>query len=513
MKTRVVITLTVASLALAVLPGLAAANDLATIDPDPTSPGHVVQDGAGNAYIAWTSGSNDVPQFCKVAPGGSCSPQTLPTPGGTSLDGAAGAFPVLGAGETVYVVAPRYVRNDVVFYTSTNGGASFGAGVEREYYSNKTDPTDVFLRGGEFAIGARNAGLGFSTAEVLSPAGGSLSFSNPGDGGVAGASMALDGTNPVIAYWNFSSPTYGLFFYRFKGTGLINTEANWEGPVKVTDGYEPSLASGPAGTFMVSEDYAGGPYPSAINLRRFDGTGFAAPRTIAADPAPSLFVGGAIAQSPGGGRLAVAWPGTRSDGSYVMRLFTSNDGGASFAESHVAHIGDGYGLNENTDMSTAEGGNGWLVFRDAGGLHLADLTPIAGVPPAPPAGPPLPPVYKGKTKVVTKKAGAFLITLRLPKSCLQSRQRFFIGVGKRKRKQLIKKFGGGTLKFKKVVFIYDGKKKKVKKRKPFRYLVDPGPMAPGSVHVAKAKVTAILTKGKHEKKIKRLLKGTVRACG
>lgn len=52
----------------------------------------------------------------------------------------------------------------------------------------------------------------------------------------------------------------------------------------------------------------------------------------------------------------------------------------------------------------------------------------------------------------------------------------------------------------------------VKKKKPFRYLVDPGPMAPGSVHVAKARVTLILTKSREEKKIKRLIKGTVRAC-
>src|SRR6476646_2384262 len=505
---RAVLTLTVASFALALLPGLAAANDLATIDAEPTSPGHLAQDGAGNAYIAWTTAPDDVPRFCKVAPGGSCSPIVLPVPVGTSLDGASGAFPVLGSGETVYVGAPRYVRDDIVVYTSTNGAASFGAGVEREYSSNKTTPTDVLLRAPEFPIGAFNAGLGFSSAEVAGPGGDSLSFADPGPGGVAGASMALDGTNPVIAYWNLSSPQYGLFFYRFKGSGLLNTEANWEGPVKVTDGYQPSLAAGPAGTFMVSEDYAGGAYPSAINLRRFTGTGFGSPRTITVESSPSLFVGGAIAQSAGGGRLAVAWPGPRSDGAYVMRLFTSTDGGASFAESNVAHIGDGYAIDDNADMTTGDGGNGWLVYRDSGGLHLADLTPIAGVPPG---EPPLPPIYKGKTKAIVKKVGNFLIVLRLPKSCLQSRQRFFMGVGKRKRKQLSKKLGG-TIRFTKVVFIYDGKKLKVKKKKPFRYLVNPGPMAAGSVHVAKARVTLILTKGKKEKKIKRLIKGTVRAC-
>jgi hypothetical protein len=110
-----------------------------------------------------------------------------------------------------------------------------------------------------------------------------------------------------------------------------------------------------------------------------------------------------------------------------------------------------------------------------------------------------------------KKVGDYLIVLRLPKSCLQSRQRFFVGVGKRKRKQLSKKLGG-KIRFTKVVFVYDGKKLKVKKKKPFRYLINPGPMAAGSVHRVKARVTMVLTKGEKERKLKRVIKGTVRAC-
>ena len=123
-----------------------------------------------------------------------------------------------------------------------------------------------------------------------------------------------------------------------------------------------------------------------------------------------------------------------------------------------------------------------------------------------------PPDYKGKTRVAdSKKVGNYNLILRLPKQCVQNRQRFFAGVGARKRKALSKKLGG-KIRLKKVAFIYDGKKLKVKKRKPFRYLIDPGPLAPKSVHRVKAKVTLILTKGKKEKKIKRTIKGTVRAC-
>jgi len=509
------LALALTCIALAASAGSAAANDLYTLDAEPESPGHLIEDAAGNAYVAWTRdepGSGpEATKFCKIPPGGTCAPITLPITGAVSLsEGPSAAIPVFGPGETVYVVSPRYALNDVIFWASGNGGASFGPSVERNFYSSKTDPTDAFLVGGSFFIGAYNAGLGFSTAEVAAATGGSLSFADPGDGGVAGSSMALAGGNaPVIAYWNIDDPPYPLLFYRYKGAGSTTLEGNWEGPKEVTKGYEPSLVSGPAGLFMASMDYSGGAYPNTINVRRLEGSNFGPPKTLAVDASTSLFVGGAIAQSPSGNRLAVAWPGKRNaDGASVMRLFTSTDGGNSYAESHIANIGNAYSLGPNAELATNDAGVGWLTFTDSTGLRLADLNPVVG----PPTPEKVPPTYKGKTKEVTAKAGPFFIVLRLPKSCAQSRQRFFMGVGKRKRKQLIKKLGGGTLRFTKVVFIYDGKKLKVKKKKPFRYLVDPGPLAPGSVHRAKAKVTAVLTQGERERKIKRTIKGTIRAC-
>ncbi|HKO38704.1 MAG TPA: hypothetical protein VJU14_10090 [Solirubrobacterales bacterium] len=514
MKTwRAILSVAAAAFALVALPSTSGANNLSTLDTDPVSDGHVIVDAGGNAYVSWVSeGAGtaiDPVRFCKIAPGGACAPITLSIPGGTSIsDSAAAAIPVFGPGGTVYVVAPRYAQNDLFFWTSTNGGLSFDGGTERAFYSNKTDPTDAFLVGSTFYVGAYNPGVGFSTAERDGLGGGSLNFANPGSGGVLNSSMALDGANPVIAYSNLSDP-YSLFFYRYKGAGSPNAEVNWEGPAFVTNGYEPSLASGPAGLFMVSQDYSGGQYPNAVNVRRYTGTGFGPAKTLAIDASTNLFAGGAIAQSPSGNRLAVAWPGRRAgDNAYVMRLFTSTDAGANYSESHIAHLGDAYSLNDNADLATNDAGTGWLLFRNSTGLQLADLAPIASLPPPPP---PLPGIYKGKTKKIVKKVGDYLIILRLPKSCLQSRQRFFVGVGKRKRKQLSKKLGG-KIRFTKVVFIYDGKKLKVKKKKPFRYLIDPGPMAAGSVHRVKARVTMVLTRGEKEKTLKRVIKGTVRAC-
>ena len=331
-------------------------------------------------------------------------------------------------------------------------------------------------------------GLGFSTAETGGLGGGAVDLPAPG-GGVLNSSMALDGANPVIAYSNFGDP-YTVFFYRYKGAGPLTTRHQLGGPAFVTNGYEPSLAGGPGRALHGLPGLQrrhDTPMRSTCGATRDE----LRPReALAVDPSTNLFAGGAIAQSPSGNRLAVAWPGTRSgDDADVMRLFTSTDGGASFSESHIAHIADAYGLNNNADLATTDGGSGWLLFTDASGLQPRRPQPDrrASRPRGPAAD------LQRQNQAVTKKAGPFLITLRLPKSCVQSRQKFFIGVGKRKRKQLAKKLGGGKLRFTKVVFIYDGKKLKVKKKKPFRYLVDPGDAA-GSVHRVKAKVTAILTK-------------------
>jgi hypothetical protein len=526
MKTwRAVLSAVAATLVLAALPAVSAANNVATLDPNAISDGHLIEDAAGNAYVTWVTdgvGTGVEPvRYCKIAPGGTCSPITLPITGAVSLsESAAAAFPVFGFGNTVYVVAPRHAKGDVIFWISDDGGETFGPSNERDVYPSKTNPTDVFFRGTEFAIGAYNPGLGFSTANIAAPGGGELDFKEPGTGGVASSSMGLFGTDPVIAYWNISSPPYPLLYYRYKGAGLLTTEANWEGPIEITKGYEPSLSTGPAGLFMVSEDYSGGQYPDTINLRKYDGVSFGAPTTIAVEADPDLFVGGDIAQSPSGGRLVVVWPGTRGgDNASVMRLFTSTDGGASFSESHIAHIGDAYGIGPNAQVATNDAGVGWVLFEDSDGLKLADFSPIAGPPTSPtspavtpvPKSPKVPGVYSGKTKEVVTQVGDYLIVLRLPKSCVQSRQQFFVGVGKRKRRQLEKRLGG-KIHFAKVVFIYDGKKLKVKKNKPFRYLINPGPLAAGSVHQVKAKVTAILEKGNREKKIKRVIKGTVKAC-
>jgi len=120
-----------------VAPGAHAAN-LFTLDAHAAKPGRILMNppgsAPGSALVAWTSHSRvrqlaAVPKVCLIARGATCSaPQTLTIPDGTDVDHAIdGLFPVVGPNNTVTVIGPRDAQEDLVRWTSTNGGP-FGPG-------------------------------------------------------------------------------------------------------------------------------------------------------------------------------------------------------------------------------------------------------------------------------------------------------------------------------------------------------------------------------------------------
>jgi hypothetical protein len=368
--------------------GTASAANLFTLDAHADGLGHVAMDSAGNVYVAWnrtSSGAADVPVFCKFALGSTCASPvslTLPGPNGPADNGTSGNFPILGAGSTVYVVGPRYVDGDTVVWTSTDGGATFGSGAVIANGYDQTGPESVLLQGSNLLIGGVNVGLSFDSTPLTGSAGQTFVFNNPGAGGVESGSLAVDQSgNPVEAYWNLSSPA-SLDYYYYNGSGSMDSQANWSGPVSVGVGQTPSLAGGPGGLYLLSADGSvpsNAAEPTAVDVRSYSATShtFAAPVTLLTNPVSGFDEGGGLATTPGGKVVAI-WPDVTAGGIDVLDAFVSTNGGAAFAgPSPVATRASGYGGQASVaTVDQGAGVSGVIAFNDSSGLELANLTPI-----------------------------------------------------------------------------------------------------------------------------------------
>jgi hypothetical protein len=520
-----------AAIALMLCASAASANDLFTLDPNAVSSGHLIEDAAGNAYIGWVDGSGgtvEVPKFCKIPAGGTCTdPITLPIPAPAGDDIPDQVTPVLGTGSTVYAVGPDYIDHAVVIWTSTNGGASFNGGViDTSGYPSQGEPNTVLLNGSEFWIGTSHVGVGIGDTPTNGIGGSELEFAAPSlFAGQATLGLASPG-EPVEAYWEDENDS-PISFYRYKGAGSVTTESDWAGPTLVTDGEAPRLAGGAAGLFLLSDDaLAAGGEPEAVHVRKYAGTNFGAPLTLLGGPAFGPQDGGAISESPDG-HIAVAWP-TGSGGTEAMQLFVSTDDGLSFAAAGpIARLGSGYETGVNAQISLNDDGAGWLTYKDEGGLQVADLAPLPAPAPAPPSTPTTAPAtpaatptkpkkpttpapYSGATKTISTPVGGENLQLKLPKQCLASLQPFYVGVGKAKRHGIAKALQT-PIEVQKMTFSFDHLKKTLKK-KPFRWLVKPPALTAGHQYLVKARVTVTIDKRGKKKSAVKTLKGAVSIC-
>lgn len=377
------------------LPSAASARNSFVLDTAPDSFAALAVDSAGTGYFAWErklSGTQDTTVFCKVVRGGTCtSPLVLPTP---PLNPAprdstlvSAAFPVLGAGSTVYIVGPRYVAADVVVWTSTDGGATFGPAVQVAQSGAYlgSNPTDVLASGGSFDISSHNPGLNFTSvpASGSGPASGADLTPAGGLTNIADSALGLASGNPVEAFARLNgAQPQTISTTGYSGAGDPNSAANWSAPAQVASGTLPSLAGGPSGLFLASQDAAAGGIYGPVNVRKYSGGGsFGPPVTVQSDTTGDN--AGRIFQTPTSGQLLLAWQGANlSDGGTAVRLYRSTDAGASFAR--VGDIGEGtpnYAIgSQSIRLAAADDGQGFATFLDYGGgntlLRVADFNPI-----------------------------------------------------------------------------------------------------------------------------------------
>jgi hypothetical protein len=376
----------------------ASAANIQTLDAQADGLGNVAMDSSGNVYVAWNhtngGGAADTPMFCKFALGSTCtSPVTLTLPSGSTSNNETDAnFPVLGPGSTVYVVGPRYDTGDTVVWTSTNGGATFDAGIKITNGDEQTGPESVLLDGSNLLIGAVGSGnLAFDATPIT--AGGAATtfkFSNPASGGVSSSALALaPNGSPVEAYWTLSNPqSLDYYYYNSSGStaGDLDTPGNWSASQSVGVGQTPSLAGGSGGLYLLSADgslVSNAADPTAVDVRSYNDTShtFGAPVPLLANPESGFDEGGGIAETADGKVVAI-WPDQDSSGNDVLDSFTSANGAAPFTPEYIA-TRSGYGGQASVAaIDTSSGGvEGVVAWHDDNGLELANLTPISVVTP------------------------------------------------------------------------------------------------------------------------------------
>jgi hypothetical protein len=331
--------------------------------------------------------------FCKIPRGGTCTkPMTLPLPAHASWNAYAitQPFPVVGGNQrTILVVAPSYDLGNVVVWTSGDGGTHFGLPkvIPSPSYADTTSVDDVLRAPNNattalnyFSIAGHNTGLGYTftgtgTIGAMAPPYGFKQTTDTVAGSVVDSTLGFSGPEAIEAF-STDANTPKVYYFWSPEAGVSGSPGTLEhGPIAVSDGGNPRLAGGKKGLFLLTEDAGSTPTkPLRLHVRKWDHS----THTFGGSTFVGTVPNDTNATNPGGftedlstGALIVAWPVPVANGGYVMRLWTSKNGGRTFSKPRiVANIGGEYA---GPARIAATGTHGFLTFQDARGLILVDL--------------------------------------------------------------------------------------------------------------------------------------------
>jgi hypothetical protein len=252
--------------------------------------------------------------------------------------------------------------------------AFYGQGCIEPYPEkpHQSIPEQHFSFGGG---GGEESSLGW-----VSGSAGECALSYPGDEVDA---YEDDHSHPAsVRFYHYSSPT-GPCSVTEKNMGPSSL-GDWSGPTVLTQGAFTRLAGGASGLILLSGDAVSPPAtePTAVDVRHYDLAthSFGAPTQLTVVKRLDYETGGpagAIGESYTTGEVAVVWPDV-AGANHQLSLYTSTDGGAHFSSAQaIARIGSGYTDWDNARVALAPNGAGFVTWEDAGGLHVANLKPLA----------------------------------------------------------------------------------------------------------------------------------------
>jgi len=427
----------------------AMAGNTRVIDPEGRGSSAAVAED-GRLHLVWErnpagDGKPATIRYCEIPRG-----STAGCEAGTSRDlvlpgsdtNASGGQHVHLDGSTVRITAVDNAEGKLYVWTSTDGGAVFGAPqLESDNVGADVQRQPGVLVGDELrrAFGRRAQRAQLGGAANLEDGAALLPTRNgPEDSGIVFTSdldLAQDpGTPNVDAIASVSFDADGYLAVHRSTSDDINTAANWVGPTVFANENGGQLSGGAEGLFMVSATLDP-PTQAQVLVRRWDPAQKAFGAPVAVGP-PGLFEGSFftnIAQSRG--KVHVVTSGPDPAGSAQL-LYTSADRGATWTVATLDRRTSGF---RDVHLAVAPDGGGWATWTEAGtGVAVGDLTaaPAPVTPPQPPRPDvvaPMPPAPAPTTsrvlyKSLTKRDGGSRLTFVLPRTCVPTSRGFRIGI-------------------------------------------------------------------------------------
>lgn len=493
----------------------------------------------GTAFVAYNVDSPHRINVCRVARDtDTCAATTtLSFPSGGSAQ-EAGEPQVFAVSDTKIVVTASCwqcgaggATDRLYKFVSTDGGASFAAGVEigrpdsgSTAFPDGNSQADwrEDLDGGTL-ISARSGRVGvYNTAlntEMVTFASG-IQY-RP-------AVARVPGTGRAVAV----ASDLGIIRFGYSTSALANptraqliNAANWTTGQQLSasgiTAQEPSLASGPSGLFVGYQRLL----PDQFLVQKFD------PATNTFGPAIAIQGSSAIDSSIGypylyqdpSGRLHGIWRALTDPRR--LRYTVSTDGGASFSAARSLVSGE---TVLDPQMAAASDGYGVVAYETVGGstVRVVRLDPFVddgstGTTPPGTTTTPTPgttttdplvvgypgPRYPGPNRTVTATVPGAELGLDVPKGCVRPGQKFKVTLRFKKQRRK----GNLFVKVRRVDFS-EGTKLKLRDRKaPFTYTFKvQASKKPGSTVTVRARAFIKVKRGKGPKKS---IKTTVKVCG